>query len=99
MLSQNLVIILSLCGACLSLLLTVNAFFIRQLVLSIGQVDKGLGVLIERHNGTSERMKVNEKNIEKVDNEVISLRKRLHQNNNDLNKRLLEIEIGLRAHE
>jgi len=93
MLSQNLIIVLSICGACLSLLLTVNAFFIRQLVLSIGQVDKGLGILIERHNGTSERIKISEKNIDKLGSEIVEIRKRMHCLGNETNSLKLKMEL------
>jgi len=93
MLSQNLIIVLSIGSALLSLLLAVNAFFIRQLVSSLAQVEKGLAVLMEKHNGTSDRIKVSETSIEKLDDEIVQMRKRLHKVGNDLNQITLRLEL------
>jgi len=93
MLSQNLIIVLSIGSALLSLLLAVNAFFVRQLVSSLAQVEKGLAVLMEKHNGTADRIKVSENTLEKLDDEIVHMRKRLHKVDNDLNQMTLRLEL------
>lgn len=87
-----LTVFLSIVGVFISFALVVNGFFIKQLVSSLTQVEKGLAVLMEKHNGTSDRMKVNEKNIEKVECELVIMRDRMHKLGNRVHTNHLEVE-------
>ena len=93
MTQESLTIIMSIAGAFLSLMLVVNAFFVRQLVSSISEVTLGLAVLVEKHNGTSDRIKISELHLEKIDNELVSVRKRLHSLGNSFNSMNMRMEL------
>tara|TARA_R110000787_G_scaffold5686_6_gene20543 strand:- start:5972 stop:6229 length:258 start_codon:yes stop_codon:yes gene_type:complete len=72
---------LAIIGAFISLLLMVNAFFIKDLVKSINEVKLELARLVEKHDSTSD--KVNS-NIEDI--------KDLYKTLNDIRDRLSKVE-------
>ena len=83
--AESLSLVLSIVGVFISFALIINGFFIKQMISSLSQVEKGLAVLMEKHNGTAQIMNISESRIEKLEGEVISIRKRLHELGNFIN--------------
>ena len=85
-------IVIGAVGAFISVALVVNGFFIKQMVVNLGNVDKGLAVLVTRHDFNETRIKKNEKDTEKNSDEIFETRKRVHDLVSELNAVLLRVE-------
>lgn len=90
---ESLTIIMSLMGAFASLGLIVNAFFIKQLVSSLSRVELGLAVLVEKHKGTADRIKLSEVAIEKLLKDIDSFKKQFHDIRNLINQLQLRFDL------
>ena len=71
-------LLIGVSGSFVSLLLLVNAHFTRKTLEKITDVELKLAVLIAKHDTTEERSKHNEDEIQKLREEVLKLRERMH---------------------
>lgn len=70
--------ILLILGSFISLLLIVNAYFTRNVLQQVQELSVKLAVLIAKHDSTEERSRSNEKEIDKMNEEISRIRERIH---------------------
>lgn len=74
--------------------LAINAYFLKQLVSNIASVDKGLIVLITKHERTEGDVKKNERKTESQDKEISKLRDNMHEIKTDFTNLALNLQLS-----
>lgn len=74
--------------------LAINAYFLKQLVNNIASVDKGLIVLITKHERTEGDVKKNERKTEIQAKDISKLRDNVHEMKSDITNLALSLQLS-----
>lgn len=85
---------LTIVGSVLGFGLALNAYFFKQMVNNLVNVDKGLAVLITKHERTEDDVKKNEETTRHQGKEISKLRDNMHEIKSDFTSLALNLQLS-----